>query len=106
MNPIFDNGAPVALAFLFCCLVVLFIWCYLTASVTDLAQAKGRNQWLWALMAFFVITPVAALVALHCMTPNEAKLVDSEKAQLCPYCVSLVDVRARRCPKCCADIAR
>jgi hypothetical protein len=106
MSEFFTSGAPLALLILVYGILLLGTWVALVGAVVELAASKGRNQWLWAFAACFVISPFLALIALRCMTPNEDKLVYADKSQLCPLCISLIDARARRCPKCCADISK
>src|SRR5579872_3482554 len=91
------------LLFLF---AVFVVWVAACIGVIELAKEKGRNQWFWALSAFFVASPFLVLIALYCMPPNQEKLIDVGMKKICPFCISLIDPRARRCPECSADLER
>ena len=80
-------------------LVVLVIGLFVAVPV--IAYARGRNGFLWLILAFF-ITPIIALIILVAIPvkKDESDLPNPNSHVKCPDCKELVLKEARVCKHC------
>jgi len=77
--------------------LVLLVLALIPANV---ASKKGKNFGLWLFYGFFLFP--FALVHSLLLEPT----ADAPDKKKCPQCKGIIDVEARKCPKCGSDLKK
>jgi len=95
--------------------VFLLVWCAFAFACFKVAESKGRNKWLWAVMGFiftiFALLVVAVVGKTDAMRVQDQQSFGQQQAAFntniprCPHCLSAVPAMASVCATCRRDIA-